>query len=238
MQTLGPLAVGCEFQPFIDPHQLTVCGYEALARFKTVSGVLVPPNQVFDRLHRTPTLLAQIEYQSKQLQIRESVPELPLFLNLDPHGIDTKSLDPMLTLLASRAQITVEIIENTSIHEAEHALTLVTQLQHAQIQVALDDVGATHAMLSLALMSKVDCIKFDRYWLNADITASEWQLLEALVGYARRSGKCAILEGVETQAHLNLARTLGVDLVQGFLFRDRFIQPPSFEPLTSNLALS
>jgi EAL domain-containing protein (putative c-di-GMP-specific phosphodiesterase class I) len=38
---------------------------------------------------------------------------------------------------------------------------------------------------------------------------------------ARETGAHSVLEGVETTAQFVLARDLGFDLVQGFLFRDR-----------------
>jgi EAL domain-containing protein (putative c-di-GMP-specific phosphodiesterase class I) len=38
---------------------------------------------------------------------------------------------------------------------------------------------------------------------------------------ARETGAHTVLEGVETTAEFVLARDLGFDLVQGFLFRDR-----------------
>ena len=46
-------------------------------------------------------------------------------------------------------------------------------------------------------------------------------VVAAFVRMARETGARTVLEGVETTAEFVLARDLGVDLVQGFLFRDR-----------------
>ena len=48
-------------------------------------------------------------------------------------------------------------------------------------------------------------------------------MLQLLLSFARAEGKQTILEGVETSADLARARELGVDMVQGYLFREAFI---------------
>jgi EAL domain-containing protein (putative c-di-GMP-specific phosphodiesterase class I) len=47
-------------------------------------------------------------------------------------------------------------------------------------------------------------------------------LVEGLLSLARRVGIQAVLEGVEEREDLVLAATLGVELVQGHLFRERY----------------
>lgn len=43
------------------------------------------------------------------------------------------------------------------------------------------------------------------------------------MNYARKTSKYSILEGVETESDLELAREMGVDFVQGYLFKKEFI---------------
>jgi len=52
-------------------------------------------------------------------------------------------------------------------------------------------------------------------------------LLEALLSFARRTGKQVVAEGVETARDLAAVRELGFDHAQGDLFREGFrrIQP-------------
>jgi EAL domain-containing protein (putative c-di-GMP-specific phosphodiesterase class I) len=48
-------------------------------------------------------------------------------------------------------------------------------------------------------------------------------VLESLLALAKRLGACTILEGIETRADLAVAERLGVDAVQGYLFRPHFV---------------
>lgn len=180
-----------------------------------------PPNIIFEQLHSQTRLLADIEIKAKQFQLEHSAPSLPLFINLDPHAIEHNS-DHMLALLSTRADLTVEIIENTCINDANLSTRLVSQLKAKQIAVALDDIGAPHSMLSLALLSQVNVLKFDIEWLNKSKNVEQQHLMKALIQFAKDSNKKTVLEGIETTEQLALAQKLGIDLVQGFLFKPQF----------------
>jgi EAL domain-containing protein (putative c-di-GMP-specific phosphodiesterase class I) len=66
--------------------------------------------------------------------------------------------------------------------------------------------------------------KFDRSWFNQLYLPNHRIALESLIRYAKDTGKRTVLEGVETAEQLEIARQLNVDMVQGFLFKQRFIQ--------------
>ena len=65
-------------------------------------------------------------------------------------------------------------------------------------------------------------LKLDASWLHRASDARDRAILDALLAVARRLEMRSVLEGVETASQLALARCLGVDAVQGFLFRGRF----------------
>ncbi|QSX42346.1 EAL domain-containing protein [Shewanella cyperi] len=227
------LLMGCEYQALVDTISGDTLGYEALARFQTLEGQAVAPNSLFERLHHNPAQLARVELAAKACQLRHAPHADKLFLNIDPHSLQGLD-DDWFEALAQRGNITIELIENTCINDAVIATELAHRLQHHGIRVALDDAGAPHALLSLPLLAQVDCIKFDRHWLDLLQDDCQRTLLEHLLGFARETGKNTVLEGIETQEQLTLARRLGLDMVQGFLFRERFIRQIPDTPLELN----
>lgn len=237
------LYMGCEYQGLICPNSLQPMGYEALARFKTDTGQMLPPNLVFEWLHDHPELFEDIEYQAKCFQLDNAPKNHSLFLNLDPHAIATTACESLIEKFKQHPDLTIELIENTCINDATLALDLLKKLSNLKIKSALDDVGAPHSMLSLDLISQVQCIKFDKAWLlnkssmpienEVEMNADGKLLLASLIDYAKQTNKLTIIEGIETQAQLNIARELGVDRVQGFLFKDAFIQTP----ITTEIAI-
>jgi EAL domain-containing protein (putative c-di-GMP-specific phosphodiesterase class I) len=226
------LTLSCEYQPLLTPHSLEIFGHEALARFRTATGELVPPNLVFGHLHANPTLFSKIEAQAKAFQIQHAPPGR-LFVNIDPHAMQGEFAAAIFDMLNKHHNITVEIIENTCITEAESAKALVDKFTQLHIDCALDDIGAPHAMLCLELITKVQCLKFDRHWLSRIDDNAQYQLLSCLIEYGKKTNKLCILEGVETKAQLITARKLKVDLVQGFLFKAAFKTAKQSEPCVS-----
>lgn len=231
MINLNSLVLSCEYQPFVDPYTLAIDGYEALARFYLPNGGAIAPNIVFEQLHAHSEQLATIEYQAKAFQLAHAPRQQRIFINVDPHAVDGEHTARLLALLSQYQQVTVEIIENTCISDAVLASELFTQFKQANVHVALDDIGAPHSMLSLELLLNVDYLKFDRHWLSLIEQPQGKQLLMSLVYFAKKTAKQCILEGIETEQQLEFARTVGVDLVQGFLFKSRFIRPDATEAL-------
>ncbi|QIZ77786.1 EAL domain-containing protein [Ferrimonas lipolytica] len=236
MTPFEALRMGCEYQPLICTHTLTAHGYEALARFHLPCGSPVAPNVVFDQFHQSPKTLARVEYLAKQLQLINAPQSGRLFINLDPHAVNQHNEEAMLTLLAQQPNLTAELIENTSISDAKLSAALLKKLQQQGNEVALDDIGAPHSMLSLQLLSEVDCFKFDMTWLDRSDCDSQHQLLITLIDYAKKMGKTTVMEGVELQSQLHYARDLGIDLVQGYLFKSQFVQGEQQLELTQLLA--
>lgn len=234
MILLDRLFLGAEYQPLISTDDLSVFGYEALSRFTDIKGRHTPPNLIFDQLHHQAALLEHVEIQAKLFQLRHAVIDLPLFINLDPHAIGTQS-QAMLALLSQRPKLHVEIIENTCINDAKRSEVLILHLKSKGIKIALDDIGAPHSMLSLALLSQVDTLKFDINWLNQIDNIEQQHLIRALIKFAKDCNKKTVLEGVETEKQFTLAKELGIDFVQGFLFKPQFITAPQVEPLSTAL---
>jgi EAL domain-containing protein (putative c-di-GMP-specific phosphodiesterase class I) len=219
----GQLA--CEYQPIVSIDSLETVAFEALARFR-VDGSLLPNDEVFEAMHHDPVAFFLLESRLKAHQLMHRPPGVPLYVNLDPDVCDQGySREHWLGLFARADQVTVELIENTHTTHLEKTRDLVAALQGAKIRVALDDVGGERSLLAIDLLERADAIKLDRVWLQrARRSEAHRALLLGLVQFGRMQGRPTVLEGVETQADLELARAIGVSHVQGFLFRDRFLQ--------------
>ena len=218
---------GVEYQPIIDATSGAVFGYEALARFFDQSGANISPLDVFCALHDSPLMLAQVELQLKRLQLRFRPDDLPLFINLDPHAFsmlkDSTGGNELLNRLQNESSLVVELIENTDVNDAQISNEVSNLFHQAGISIALDDVGAPGTMVALNILNDVDYIKFDRYWFNPQ-SESMHPLLKSLIGFAQDNGKKTVLEGVESAEDLAKAVNLGVDYVQGYFYRELFIQ--------------
>jgi len=216
---------GVEYQPIICLKSGDIVAYEALARFYTADNQLIPPLTIFDFLHHDLPLLCKVEYELKKLQIEHAPEEYEIFINVDPHAVSqVVSLqdEPLIHLLDGCSNIIVELIENSTIHDARASLTLHNVLKANGVQTALDDIGADHALLSLEILSLVDYLKFDLSWLQKIKKYRYEFLFRSMVEFARQSNKPSILEGIENEEMFNTAKKYGLDRIQGFYYRKLF----------------
>ncbi|MEQ8274563.1 MAG: EAL domain-containing protein [Deltaproteobacteria bacterium] len=213
----------CEYQPIVRADEETIWGYEALARF-SVGGTTYAPDDVFHALHEQRARFLALETRAKRFQLENRPAKHPLFVNLDPDVCEGAALDHWVTELGGADDLVVEIIENTSVTNLDNVRRFTQRLDGSGVNVALDDIGGTNNLFSFDLLEDVRYLKLDRRWFERlDRDPAYRSLLGGMIEFARARGVGTVLEGVESRRHLSIARGLGVDFVQGFLFADAFL---------------
>lgn len=212
----------CEYQPLLRVDDLSVAGYEALSRFD-LDGMNVPPATVFSALHADRTLFFMLEARSKAFQLEHRPDRSELFVNLDPHVCEESwQVDHWARAFTGHEELVVEVLERTTAANLEAITKLVERLGDAGVRLALDDVGGEKNLFSFDLLERVNVLKLDGGWFKRLLDPAYEPLLRGMIAFTRARGIQTVLEGVETDVHLDKARDLGVDLVQGYLFKDQF----------------
>jgi EAL domain-containing protein (putative c-di-GMP-specific phosphodiesterase class I) len=85
-------------------------------------------------------------------------------------------------------------------------------------KLAIDDFGTGKTSLSVASSLPTDFVKLDGSLLQVERPDLSLGLLELGVKFADLVGAEVIVEKVETQADLDLARQVGAKFAQGWLF--------------------
>lgn len=220
---------GVEYQPLVCSKSGETRCYEALARFIDHEGQPMRPDLVFEALHDNPMLLYHTELEMKRLQLDEAPPNGLLFVNLDPDSFAIGNAEAdgncFLPLLATqRSRLVVEIIENLHLKDVVLAQRMMTALEGERIRMAVDDLSSSRGLVSYASLLSASFLKFDRSWLNGDLSARQRTILTWTLAQATDLGLTTVLEGVETPEHLVMAQQMGFDLVQGSLFATRFVR--------------
>lgn len=225
LEALESERFGVAYEPLVELSSGQTVAFEALARFQRRDGSLLPPGPVFSWLHAAPALLLETELALKKVQL-ERAPGHTLFVNLDPDSFASApdgGGELLSVLCGAGRDLVVEAIENLDAVDAERGAAMVAALRVRGLPFALDDVGASNGLISFEMLAFADYLKFDRRVLRRPRALRPLAVVEALIAMAARTGARTVLEGVESAADLDLARELGVDLVQGYLFRDRFL---------------
>ncbi len=103
--------------------------------------------------------------------------------------------------------------------EASHGSDIFHRLRDAGVRIAIDDFGSGYSSLSYLVHLPVDRIKIAQNF-TADLTSnsSAAKIVKASIGLAHDLGLDVVVEGVETEAQLELIKSWDCHKVQGYYF--------------------
>ncbi|KJZ13924.1 MAG: EAL domain-containing protein [Marinomonas sp.] len=223
---------GVEYQPIVCVLTGEIIAYEALSRFYTATGESLRPDLVYASLHHNLLSLYQVEYEQKKIQLEHAPLDKTIFVNLDQDAFFASGVtgidNPFVQLIRSHKQnqVMVELIENSELNDALMSLSMIETLAAYDIGTAIDDLCNPKSMISVSVMQLVDVIKLDKHVVKKADDERFMLFTKKMIEFGRQSDKKIVLEGIETESDLDFARELGVDYVQGYLYRSQFIQRP------------
>jgi EAL domain-containing protein (putative c-di-GMP-specific phosphodiesterase class I) len=208
-------------QPIVELAGERVVQEELLVRMLGEDGELImpgdflPPAERFDlapAIDRWVISRAARIARERRVEVNLSgqsigAPGLPDFVEarLDEAGADPSNL-------------IFEITETAAAEDLDQASRLAERLAELGCGFALDDFGTGYGSFTYLKHLPVSYIKIDMEFVRAlRADSPDRQVVSAIVDVARNFGIETIAEGVESQATLELLRTLGVDYAQGYL---------------------
>lgn len=235
-------AIESWFQPVVRVGDHRVWGYECLMRGRSPEGNLVSSGDLL-QWARQERLTFMLDRICRETHIQNAAEKLPDDVAVLINFLPTAIYEPSFCLRTTRnaaathgldpSRIVFEVVESEEVNDREHLSSILGYYRREGFRVALDDVGAGFAGLSMMADLNPDLIKIDRELASKACTSKPHRLIcNALAQMARDGGKLCLAEGIETREELRVVEDLGVDLVQGYYFAK-----PSPEPLTNtNLA--
>lgn len=218
------LPITMAFQPIVDSSTTTVFGYEALVRGIDGSGAasvlkqVTPANRYgFDQRCRTTAI---------ELASGLGLADLGAFLSINflPNAVYEPRACIRETLKAAERfgfpldRIIFEFTEHENV-DAAHVLKILHAYRAIGFRTAIDDFGAGYAGLNLLAQFQPDFVKIDMDLIRG---VHESSVKQAIVRNALKLlddlGIRAICEGIETKGERAFIGSLGVQLMQGYLF--------------------
>jgi diguanylate cyclase (GGDEF)-like protein len=212
------------FQPQFALDSQRMVRAEVLARWHSPSLGLVPPDQ-FVKVAEECGLIADISVTvlRKAIQALEDWEKpVPLSINLSANDLSSnQTMDEIMGLLVLH-QVDPELLEfevtETAMFQdkgrAEENLQRLSGLGYA---IAVDDFGVGYSNFNYLRTLPINKIKIDRSFLDDLQDPMTEKMLNSLVGIAGTLGVQSLLEGVEDELGLLMAKRAGADLVQGYL---------------------
>jgi diguanylate cyclase (GGDEF)-like protein len=115
-------------------------------------------------------------------------------------------------------KLELEITETALMNNIDQAKAQIESLRQLGVRFAIDDFGTGYSSLSQLRILPVDCLKIDRSFIRDLEPAGSGcsTLVQGILTLAHSLQLEVVAEGVETEEQLNLLRSLGCDIYQGF----------------------
>lgn len=224
----------CEFKAFYQPQYDAVTGRlvsaEALARWITPDGKLVPPVEFIPVAEKTDLILKIDWYILNEVCrfIKKRRDEkhrcVAIAVNFSrKHVAEPNFREKLCEVVDSydvpRELIEVELTESAIMRDSDAIIKFVSEIRDEGFNVAIDDFSSGLSSLSLVKDISANVLKIDRSLLSGNCeNEKERIVLEAIFAFAHRLKLTTIAEGVETVEQLGFLRTCDCRLIQGFLF--------------------
>jgi len=220
------------FQPIINVNTQQIFAHEALVRGlegQSAAHIFTQVNDAnryrFDQACRT-----------KAIQLASELAMAPLLsINFMPNAVYQPELCLRATIAAAEAsgfpldQIIFEITESEKVDDLAHLRHIVEYYHQRGFKTAIDDFGAGYSGLNLLAEIPTDVVKLDMALIrNIDQRRASQIIVKGIVQVCTELSSTVIAEGVETYEELNVLRSLGIELFQGYYFAR-----PAFEALAS-----
>ena len=237
-----------QFKVFYQPKYNVQCdpprlnSAEALIRWQHPELGMIPPGEFIPLFERKGFISAVDEFvwQEAAAQIARWKKRygftLPVSVNLSRADVLDPTLIDRLTKLVKDNGLTyedvnLEVTESAYTDNAKQLLDVVAGLRKLGFEIEMDDFGSGYSSLNMISTMPVDVLKMDMSFVrNIEHNPTDRHLVELILGIAKYLGVPVVAEGVETQGQLDILRTAGCDLVQGYYF-SRPVPAEEFEPL-------
>ncbi len=202
-----------------------ITGFEALVRWHHPTRGLISP-ATFIPMAEESGIIVPLSEWILRTACREAASwprPLDVAINLSPVQFQRGNLPKLLheilleTGLAP-ARVELEITEGVLIGDFERALSILRQLKHLGLRIAMDDFGTGYSSLSYLQSFPFDKIKIDRSFVaNLGRSQQAAAIIRAVIALGRGLNLPVVAEGVETEDQLKFLANERCNEIQGYL---------------------
>lgn len=217
-------------QPKAHVDNMTIAGAEALCRLKLPGRAVITPDKFIPRAERSGMIskidMFMLEHTLQWISgcIDKGLPALPISVNFS--RLTAISEDMVQTVSAicdkypmvDRSLIEIEITESMGEIERPALAKASANIRSLGFKLSLDDFGSEYSSLSVLSSMRFDVLKLDKSLITNILTDEMSRItVKNVISMCAEAGIDSVAEGVETTAQYELLRTLGCDLIQGYL---------------------
>ncbi len=218
------------YQPLVSASDGVLIGAEALVRWLTPDGELVPPARFIPLAEETGLIRPLGEWVLRQAcsQFRAwldaGLPPIHLAVNLSSRQIEQRDLVEHLRHVLEETGfpahlLELELTESTIMAQGEQAAGVLAALKGLGVSLAIDDFGTGYSSLAYLKRFAVDKLKIDRGFIrDLPQDGNDVEIAATIIAMAKNLKLKVLAEGVETAEQLDFLQIHDCDAYQGYFY--------------------
>ena len=216
-------------QPKVNTKTNEVVGAEALTRWNYNFKELIFPN-IFIPLFESNGFITELDYQVfenvckfQRQVLDEGKSPIKISVNVSRYQ---QNFDEYLERInnirikynISPSLIEIEITEGMFVSNSDEISAFMDKLHSEGYTISMDDFGAGYSNLSSLANLNFDLIKLDKNFCSNQENEKETIILSMIMKLTKKLKLQVLCEGVETQDYADYLKSIGCDIVQGYLY--------------------
>jgi diguanylate cyclase (GGDEF)-like protein len=229
------------YQPKVDLKSGRIRSAEALIRWKTIGGQIIPPDEFIPIAENTGMIIEIGEWvlyeacrQCKEFQ-QKGLSDFSIAVNLSSIQFRRGNLESIVISALEAAQLDpsyleLEVTESLLVENSDDIRKQFRALQKSGVTFSIDDFGTGYSSLAYLKDFNFDFLKIDRTFIGDCIENENHRVLcQAIVTMAHKLQLMVVAEGLETKQQIDVLTEAGCEFGQGNFFSealpvDRFYQ--------------
>ncbi len=219
------------YQAKFDTQSGEMTGAEALLRWQHPRLGMIPPDQFIPLAEKSGLMIVIGEWVLNEAcsQMREwydmGHAHMKMAVNLSAMQFSHSNLFNVITDTLARWQLPpssliIEVTESTAMHDVKSSLDILQKIADLGVDISIDDFGTGYSSLLYLKKLPATELKIDRGFianLSKSGNAEDAAIISAIIGLGHTLNLRVVAEGVETVEQQNFLKSMGCDVLQGFL---------------------
>lgn len=221
-----------QYQPIVSLGTGSLCGFEALVRWRHPERGIIPPADFIPIAEETGVIIQLgrwvLEEACRQMSRWQklSLQDEPLQISVNlscKQFLQPDLLEQIQEVLRETGldprSLKLEITETVVMENIEMATRTLEQLQSLGVELSIDDFGTGYSSLSYLQRFPVNTLKIDRSFVSRITeSAGTAEIVRTIMHLGQNLGMNVIAEGVETEQQSAQLKALGCEFGQGYHF--------------------